>query len=343
MLVCWPKVLYVRGGTEALVHTLVNKLRDESVETDTIELPLQHYPNESLLRSMALWRMLDLNSGADDDLLISTKFPSYYVQHPRKVVWLIHQFRQIYDWYETEYSTFKKPRPDNYQVLRWIVEQDRQSLQECKAIYTISENVRKRLVKYLGIEAEVLYPPPPMDGKYYCENYDPVILIVQRLEANKRTELLINSLQHLRVDYRVQIVGSGPDESYLRNCMNELHLNDRVEFLGKVSSDHLLQLYARCRVVLYAPYDEDYGFVPLEAFLSKKPVVTSNDSGGPLEFVRHRINGWIAEPNPSSLAQGLQVLLEDSAIAKAWGEAGFQQYSHFSWKKTVDILLKHRS
>jgi glycosyltransferase involved in cell wall biosynthesis len=345
VLVCWPKVLYVRGGTEVQVLTLVQKLKEASVETDTIELPLQHWPNDALLRSMALWRLLDLKNGdgSDVDLLIATKFPSYFVQHPKKIVWLTHQFRQIYDWYETEYSAFKQPRSDNYQVLKWIVEHDRQSLEECKVIYTISNNVRERLLKYLGINAEVLYPPPSMEGKYYCRNYEPFILIVQRLEANKRTELLIRSLQHLKGNYRVQIVGTGPEEIAVRNCVNELHLNDRVDFQGRVSSQYLLELYATCRLVFYAPFDEDYGYVPIEAFLSKKPVVTSLDSGGPLEFVRHQINGWIAEPNSEALAQGLQRLLDDASLAQVWGEKGFQQYSHFNWKNTINTLLKHVS
>jgi glycosyltransferase involved in cell wall biosynthesis len=344
VLVCWPKVPFVQGGTEALIQALVQNLRNESVETDTIELPLEHSPHEALIRSSAAWRMLDVANGSTEaDLLIATKFPSYFVQHPRKIVWLIHQFRQIYDWYGTGYSNFHQPRPDNYQALKWIVEQDRQCLQEAKAIYTISDNVRKRLYDYLGITSEVLYPPPYLQGKFYCDRYDPVILVVQRLESNKRTELLINSLSLLKGNYQVSIIGVGPDEEALRSQVNKLHLNDRITFLGKVSEKDLLQCYASCRLLYYAPFDEDYGFVTLEAFLSKKPVVTTTDSGGPLEFVHHQVNGWIASPEPEQIAEGLQALLENASLAKSWGEKGYRQYRHLNWRNTINVLLKHLS
>ena len=51
--------------------------------------------------------------------------------------------------------------------------------------------------------------------------------------------------------------------------------NGRVTFAGRVDDDELAALYARCLAVFYAPVDEDYGFVPYEAFLSEKPVVTT--------------------------------------------------------------------
>ena len=60
---------------------------------------------------------------------------------------------------------------------------------------------------------------------------------------------------------------------------------DRVELLGFVSADELVALYAGCRAAYYAPLNEDYGYVTVEAFLSRKPVVTTTDAGGPLEFV----------------------------------------------------------
>lgn len=342
VLVCWPKVPFVQGGTEGLIQALVENLRKESLDTDTVELPLQHWPHEALIRSSALWRMLDVGNGNyEADLLIATKFPSYFVQHSKKIVWLIHQFRQIYDWYDTPYSHFQQPRPDNYQALKWIVEQDRQSLQESKAIYAISNNVRKRLFDYLGLESEVLYPPPYLHDQFYCESYDPVILVVQRLESNKRTNLLIDSLRLLKGNYQVWIVGRGPEEEALKSRVNELHLNDRVSFLGKISDKDLLQCYASCRLLFYAPFDEDYGFVTLEAFLSRKPVVTTTDSGGPLEFVNHQVNGWIARPEPQQIAEGLQSLLEDSSLARLWGERGYRQYRHINWKNTINVLLKH--
>jgi hypothetical protein len=54
------------------------------------------------------WRLLDLSAvdGVPVDLVIATRFPSYAVAHPRKIVWLVRQHRQTYDWYGTPLSDF---------------------------------------------------------------------------------------------------------------------------------------------------------------------------------------------------------------------------------------------
>ena len=58
-----------------------------------------------------------------------------------------------------------------------------------------------------------------------------------------------------------------------------------MRFAGRVSEEELTDLYATCRAVYYAPVDEDFGMVPLEAFRAAKPVVTTADAGGPLDVV----------------------------------------------------------
>lgn len=341
VLVCWPKALYERGGTEALIETLIYHLRGENHEVDELILPLQPWPHEAVVRSALLWRLVDLH---DDrplsiDVVIATKFPSYYVMHPRKVVWLIHQFRQVFDLYESPYSGYNRPRPDDYQLVQWITEHDRVALSEARSLYAISENVRRRLKKYLDIEAEVLYPPPPFEGKYYCKDYEPVILVVQRLARNKRTELIIQALAQVKLPFSAWIVGSGPEGPTLRALVRELGLEDRVHFLGRLSVDELLDRYARCRVVIYVPYDEDYGFVPLEAWMSRKPVVTATDSGGPLEFVQDGVNGRIVEPEPVSIARALETYLEDEQIAIQMGEAGWKKVQDMKWSRVIKTLL----
>lgn len=342
VLVCWPKVLYERGGTEALVATLIDHLRKECHEVDELALPLQPWPHEAVIRSALLWRLLDLDreDTPSIDTVITTKFPSYYLIHPRKVVWLIHQFRQVYDFYGTPFSGYDRPRSDDYQLVQWIADHDRESLSEARAIYTISENVRKRLKKYLDIDARVLYPPPPLAGRYACKDYEKVVLVVQRLEKNKRTDLILKALARVPVPFSAWIVGSGPEAPALRKLARELDLEDRVQFLGRVSEDELIERYARCLVVVYVPYDEDYGFVPLEAWMSKKPVVTVTDSGGPLEFVRDGINGRIAEPDPESLARAIAEILDDESTARRMGEAGWMQVRDMNWPGVIRVLLQ---
>ncbi len=343
VLVCWPKVLYTRGGTEALVHTLTTRLRMAGHQVDTLALPLLAWPHETVVRSALLWRLLDISNETDHpiDLVIATKFPSYFIMHPRKVVWLIHQFRQVYDWYGTDLSGYDRYRADDLQLVRWIAEHDRIYLQEARAIYTISKNVQQRLKRFLDLEAEVLYPPPPLEGQYYCDAYEPIVLVVQRLEKNKRTDLILRALHHVRVPYQAVIIGTGPEEDALRQMVRDLGLSDRVQFAGRVSDADLLRYYARCRLVVYVPYDEDYGLVPLEAWMARKPVVTATDSGGVLEFLRHEENGLVTPPEPEHLAHAIAILLDDRDLAQRWGETGWMQIRELRWDSVIATLLRH--
>jgi len=97
-----------------------------------------------------------------------------------------------------------------------------------------------------------------------------------------------------------------------------------LKFLGRVSDEELINLYANSLAVYYAPFDEDYGYVTLEAFASKKPVITAQDSGGVLEFVKHEVNGLVVEPTIDAVGHGINKLVEDRELAKRLGLQGYK-------------------
>src|ERR671919_2202715 len=113
-LVCETQVPFVRGGAELLVEQLVAELRARGVIADRVSLPFKWYPKEEILPHAAAWRMLDLSesNGRPIDLVIATKFPTYFVRHPRKVCWLVHQHRAAYELCATEFSDFSHEEID---------------------------------------------------------------------------------------------------------------------------------------------------------------------------------------------------------------------------------------
>ena len=114
-----------------------------------------------------------------------------------------------------------------------------------------------------------------------------------------------------------------------------------AEFLGFVDERQLLYLYARCRGVVYTPFDEDYGYVTVEAFLSRKPVVTVSDSGGPLEFVEDGVSGLVAAPSPEPLAYAFRRLweLKETRLAEL-GAEGARRVAPITWDAVVDSLTE---
>jgi glycosyltransferase involved in cell wall biosynthesis len=91
--------------------------------------------------------------------------------------------------------------------------------------------------------------------------------------------------------------------------------------------------------VLYPPFDEDFGYVTLEAFLSRKPVVTATDSGGPNEFVVDGVNGFVREPAPEAFADAINTLARDPRRAASLGDAGYERARLITWDGVIEKLL----
>ena len=79
------------------------------------------------------------------------------------------------------------------------------------------------------------------------------------------------------------IAGEGAEMQPLLKLRRQLDLDHRVEFVGRLDEAGLMHHLARCRAVVFPPFNEDYGFVTVEAFMCGKPVITCQDSGGPAE------------------------------------------------------------
>lgn len=340
--ICLPQVPFVQGGAENHALALRDQLRNRGYQAELITVPYKWYPREQILNSIRLWQQLDLSEadGKKIDLLITTKFPSYFVSHANKVLWLIHQFRQIYDLYGTAYSDFDPHDRWDEKIRKQIIALDREAIQQHRRIFSNSQNTADRLRRFNGLSATALYHPPQLYPRYVNKGYGDFLLSVGRLEKMKRVDWLIRALPFCPPAMRCLIAGTGPELPRLRELAKGCGVAGRVEFLGYVDDQRLLELYAECFAVYFAPFDEDYGYVTLEAFLSQKPVITAADAGGILEFVEHERNGFIVEPgNDKSLAEKIGLLFNDRELCRRFGAHGQGKVSTISWDHVIGELL----
>jgi glycosyltransferase involved in cell wall biosynthesis len=338
LAVCLPQVPFERGGAEIVADDLVAQLCARGHEAELVTVPYKWYPGERVLTQAFLWRLLDLEeaNGRPIDAVIATKFPSYAVRHPRKVVWLLHQFRQAWDLDRTELGQFSESAQDRA-LRRQVLAFERTALGEARAIFATSGNVASRLRASTGLEAELM-PHPPAPLKYRCDRYDDFILSVNRLDRAKRIDLLLEAAA-AEPSLRVVIAGDGPDRERLEKLAQDRGLNGRAEFTGRVSDARLTELYASCLGVYYAPVDEDFGMVPFEAFLSEKPVLTTTDAGGPLDVVHDRETGLVVRPQAAELGRACVWLRDHADEARAFGRAGREVASGVTWDACIDRLL----
>src|SRR5688572_6290983 len=281
ILVCEAQVPFVHGGAEIHVRELVRELRSRGYLAELVSVPFKWYPKQEILPHAAAWRLLDLSesNGMPIDLVIASKFPTYFARHPRKVAWLIHQYRAAYELCGTVYSDFSHIEQD-VGLRETLIKLDTEMLGECRAVYTNAQNTANRLKKFNGLDAEALYHPPRLAPRIKAGAYGDYVLSVGRIESVKRVDLIVRAMAEVE-GARLMIAGDGTQRENVERVASELDVFDRVSFLGVVDDEQLLELYRDALAVVYPPFDEDFGYVTLESFLARKPVITCVDSGGP--------------------------------------------------------------
>jgi glycosyltransferase involved in cell wall biosynthesis len=341
VIVCEVQVPFVHGGAEYHVRALHRQLRAHGYQAELVSIPFKWYPKREILAHATAWRLIDLSesNGEPIDLVIGTKFPSYFVRHLNKVAWLIHQYRAAYELCGTEYSDFSHSDED-VGLRQTLIDLDTKMLGECRRLFANAQNTANRLSKYNGLTAEALYHPPPCADRLGQGPYGDYVLFVGRLESIKRPDLAVRAMQRVDRPIRLIVVGEGTQRARTEELAASLGVADRVDFAGSVGEQGLIDLYKGALAVIYSPFDEDYGYVTLESFLSRKPVITTTDAGGPLEFVEHETSGFVCEPTDEAVAAAVNRLAADKRLAARLGDAGYERARLVTWDGVIEKLVQ---
>ena len=338
------QVPFVRGGAEYLADSLAAKVRGRGHQVSQVNIPFKWYPPAAVLDHMLACRLLEPKAG-DPDLVIALKFPAYLLPFPDKKVWLLHQFRQVYELWGTPLQDFPDT-PDARRIRAMIVAADNRHLPEAKGLYTNSRIVADRLERFNGLRADgILYPPLLHPERFREGEPADYFFYPSRLSRAKRQHVAIAAMRHVRSGFRLVLAGMADEDSYqreLERLIGDYGLEDRVQLLGWISEEEKARWMAGAVAALYLPFDEDsYGFVTLEAFHAAKPVVTFTDSGGTNELIEHEVNGLALEPTPEALAEGLERLWADRAGTRALGRVARATLSRrrIDWDHVLDTLL----
>jgi glycosyltransferase involved in cell wall biosynthesis len=335
-------VPFIVGGSEYLVRGLERELVAAGHEVDVVAQPFRFAPRAEVLRAMDVWRTEDLTAlPCVPDRVICLKFPAYGLRHPNKALWLTHQHREAYDLSGRPPGDGEGAAPERESFRASIKQFDDEMLGAFHERYTIGRRVSERLAAYNGLASSVLWPPPPETEGFYCAPAEDFVFFPSRLEGLKRQSLLIEAMRRVTTPVCALLAGEGGLRVQLERDIAAGGLADRVRLLGRVSSAQLRSLYAMSLAVFFAPFDEDYGYVTIEAMLSSKPVITCNDAGGPLEFVVHGETGLVVAPDPAEIALAIDTLWRDKERAREMGQAGRQRYDGLGldWQSVVERLV----
>lgn len=321
------------------MRELAAAIAEHGHRVELLRLPFKFFPEQEIERMMDYYEGYDLNghNGRSVDRVVSLQFPGYGIAHKEHVVWLMHQHRAVYELY----GRFTKPTEELTQLREKVHAYDSRVLAKAKKLFANSGRVAERLNEFNGLSAEPLYHPPPDAEALYSGDCLDYVFYPSRLEFLKRQDLLIEAACHLKTPVKLILSGGGSHQAGFQALIDKYDLQERVRLVGHCSDAEKRAWYANALAVYFGPYDEDYGYVTLEAMLSSRPLITCNDSGGPREFVEDGETGLVVDPEPQAIAAAIDKLYSDKRKARQMGEAGREKFDqlNITWANVVERLL----
>jgi glycosyltransferase involved in cell wall biosynthesis len=204
--------------------------------------------------------------------------------YPTRMDWKKH-------WWTRVYGTI---------VNHFMLMDDFASAQRPDFFVANSLETQRRIKKFYRRDSAVIYPPVETEkfrgvsgkrGDYY--------LFVGRLAVAKGADLAIGACNKLKLP--LWVVGRGAEQSWLKDLAGPT-----IEFLGEVSDEELVKIYAGCKALIFPSLEEDFGIVPVEAMAAGKPVIALKQGGVVESVVPGKTGVFFGEATVESLVEVLK-------------------------------------
>lgn len=333
-------VPFTEGGHIALGRELVKQLKKHDYQAELVLTPQNPFGKQfgAYLANFCT-NLQEAGDCKPIDGLITLRFPAFALKHERHCCWLNHRMREYYDLWPKFYSSISWKNKIKESIRRFLIHRaDEWCLDHrVKKLYALSGTIEARLRTWGGHQSEILFPPA-IEAEYHNDGYGDYIFAVSRLEYHKRMDFLIRAAAVHKTP--LKIAGEGSELENLKILTQELGMENRVEFLGRINDQELHNQYAKCRAVAFPTFNEDYGLITLEAFSSGKAVITPEDSGGPAELVENSWTGLVCKAEIEDFGIALQTLMDDKNLAEKMGAAALEENKKHNWKDAIDKLVE---
>lgn len=362
------------GGAEKLWWGMLEFINKHTThQCELIKIPTKENNFWDLIDSYYKFYTLDVSYF---DMVISTKYPAWMVQHDNHQIYLQHCLRGLYDTYHFTKlpidfdssnekikaiinlincnenldvvfnalfelrndltipdETYMFPGPFIRMILHYF---DQKAMSKINKFSAISQTVINRK-EYFPVNKFVdkVYHPSNLTD-FSNKNYD-FFFTASRLDGAKRIRMIVEA--YLKSDSKIplKIAGGGPLSEELKELVK---YDSRIEMLGFVSDQDLMDYYSNAYAVIFVPYDEDYGLITIEAMMCEKPVLTFDDTGGVVEFVEDRVTGLICKPDINELSKNIDFISRNPELCKKIGKEAKKRVEKITWEYTIGRLLE---
>ena len=220
--------------------------------------------------------------------------------------------------------------------IRWFRREYEQALAGMDVVIANSGNVQRRLKQYLGVEAQVIYPPIDV-ARFRWLGAGDYFVSLARLTQPKRVDRIVQAFLRMP-EQRLVVVSGGPELENLRRLAAGAR---NIHFTGWQSEAQLQEWIGNARAALYVPRDEDFGMSPVEAMAAGKPVIGVAE-GGLLETIVDGETGILLPPalTVPDIVQAVRRLEHAPALAmRAACEERAQLFCRENFIEKMAIIL----
>jgi glycosyltransferase involved in cell wall biosynthesis len=218
---------------------------------------------------------------------------------------------------------------------------DRRAWKFYRKIFAISDEVRRRILAgqlCTADKIELLHPGVDLERLKPSGVYDRDFLIPGRIMWTKNIELAIAAFRLLLSrrpdfqDFTLTIAGHVDRKSqpYLEKLRGLAAGCPQIRFITSLSDEELFARFRSAYAILYPPFNEDWGLVPLEAMAYEKPVIAVN-RGGPRETVADGETGFLVDPEPAPFANAMETLADRPDLVRSMGARARLRAREFEW------------
>lgn len=192
----------------------------------------------------------------------------------------------------------------------------------------LNQNLNNLLHIPLGFDEKFL------ELKRKNENDEVRIVTAARLIKLKNIDKVILALARLKQKYlfHYTIIGDGPEKEYLAGLVQQYHLQEKIQFAGKIPHDKMADMLCEQDIFIMPSYFETFGRVYFEAMALKLPVICAKNSGiyGFFEEMKEGIS--VEHNNIDDIANKLEMLISDKSLRQMIGHNGHELVKKYTWK-----------
>ena len=320
------KALVVRTGslfghdeTRWYADRLCRAIAAAGNDVETTSIPFSTALADVVSQTLA-YRLFDLRHGAD--LCIALGPFSHALQHDNKRAWVLSQYGPLTQHWNTPYGAVTASYT-NLSTRAYVNELDRAWLSEARLVYAASATVASSLSDRLDVRSTTLLPAPLDALTSPPSGYGDYFLFAGLLADTARVRLVIDAFGKINSAARLVLLGyqcSVEEREYVQQLITDSRQAAAITLELDPSEERFRSLVSEAAAFISVPYLASAADVfAIAAGASSKPLVTTTDSGAIAELVDDGTTGFAVDPDPTALADALDRLFANRALAKRFG------------------------